>query len=114
MNIQIFGTKKCAETRKTERWFKERAIKFQLIDLADKGMSLGELRAVAPRVGGMEQLIDRGGKRYENKGLKFSAPTGTRIETALFEDPLLLRTPIVRNGGQAAVGYHPEIWQTWS
>jgi arsenate reductase-like glutaredoxin family protein len=114
MNIQIFGTKKCAETRKAERWFKERGIKFQRVDLAEKAMSLGELRSVAQRVGGIEQLIDRAGKRYENKGLKFSAPTGPRIETALFEDPLLLRTPIVRNGAQAAVGYHPEIWETWS
>jgi len=114
VNIQIFGTKKCPETRKTERWFKERGVKFQLVDLAEKGMSLGELRSVAPRVGGMEELIDRAGKRYENKGLKLKAPTGSRIETALFEDPLLLKTPIVRNGQQAAIGYHPEIWEAWS
>ena len=77
-------------------------------------MSLGELRSVAQRVGGMEALIDRAGKRYESKGLKFKAPTGPRIETTLFEDPLLLRTPIVRNGAQAAIGFQPEIWQTWS
>lgn len=115
MNIQIFGTKKCQDTRKAERWFKERAIKFQLVDLAEKEMSSGELRSVAARVGGMEQLIDRAGKRYENKGLKYSAPTGPRIETMLIEDPLLLKTPIVRNGAHnATIGYQPDIWATWT
>ncbi len=115
MNIQIFGTKKCQDTRKAERWFKERGIKFQAVDLAEKEMSSGELRSVAARVGGIEQLIDRTGKRYENKGLKYSAPTGPRIETMLIEDPLLLKTPIVRNGAQnATIGYQPDVWSTWS
>jgi arsenate reductase-like glutaredoxin family protein len=114
MNIQIFGTKKCADTRKAERWFKERGIKLQSIDLAQKGMSAGELRSVASRVGGMEALIDREGKRYIDKGLKYAAPTGARIEAMLLDDPLLLRTPIVRNGQQATVGYQPDVWSTWS
>lgn len=114
MNIQIFGTKKCAETRKAQRWFKERAIKFQFIDLAEKAMTAGELRSVAGRVGGTEAMIDRDGKRYESKNLKYMAPTGVRIETALLEDPLLLKTPIVRNGAVAAIGYQPDVWATWS
>ncbi len=114
MNIQIFGTKKCPETRKAERWFKERGIKFQAIDLTQKGMSAGELRNVAARVGGMEALLDREGKRYVDKGLKYAAPTGPRLEGLLLEDPLLLRTPIVRNGAQATVGYQPEVWSAWS
>jgi arsenate reductase (glutaredoxin) len=113
MNIQIFGTKKCADTRKAERWFKERGVKFQAIDLAQKGMSPGELRSVAARAGGMEALIDRDGKRYVDKGLKYAAPTGPRIEKILLDDPLLLRTPIVRNGSQATVGYQPDVWATW-
>jgi arsenate reductase len=113
MNVQIFGTKKCAETRKAERWFKERGVKFQAIDLAQKGMSPGELRSVAARVGGMEALIDRDGKRYADKGLKYSSPTGPRIEEKLLDDPLLLRTPIVRNGALATLGYQPEIWKDW-
>lgn len=113
MNIQIFGTKKCQDTRKAERWFKERSIKVQAIDLAQKGMSPGELRSVAARVGGMEKLIDREGKRYVDKGLKYAAPTGPRIEAILLDDPLLLRTPIVRNGQQATVGFQPEVWETW-
>lgn len=114
MNIQIFGTKKCPDTKKAERWFKERGIRFQAIDLGQKSMSPGELRSVAARVGGMEALIDRGGKRYLDKGLNYMAPTGPRIEAKLLEDPLLLRTPIVRNGPQATLGYQPEVWSQWT
>jgi arsenate reductase-like glutaredoxin family protein len=113
LNIQLFGTKKCADSRKAERFFTERGNKVHVVDLAQKGMSAGELRNVAGRVGGMEALIDRGGKRYIDKGLKYAAPTGPRIEKMLVEDPLLLRTPIVRCDGRATVGYAPEIWQTW-
>jgi arsenate reductase-like glutaredoxin family protein len=113
MNVQIFGTRKCADTRKAERWFKERGIPFQAVDLKEKGMSRGELQKVAARVGGMEALLDKEGKRYRDRGLLYSAPTGPRIETALFEDPLLLKTPVVRKGDQATIGYHPEVWETW-
>ena len=113
MNVQLFGTKKCADSRKAERFFKERGIKLHVIDLAQKGMAAGELRNVASRVGGIEALIDRDGKRYLERGLKYAAPTGPRIEQMLAEDPLLLRTPIVRSEGRATVGYVPEIWQTW-
>jgi arsenate reductase len=112
-NLQIFGTKKCAETRKAERWFKERRLNFQLIDLAQKGPSPGELKKIANAVGGVEKLIDREGKRYVEKGLKYAAPTGPRIEQALLDDPLLLRTPIVRAGDRATVGFVPEVWGTW-
>lgn len=94
--IQVFGTKKCAETRKAERWFKERGITIQSVDLKEKGMSPGE------------------GARYRDRGLKFAAPTGPRIETMLVEDPLLLCTPVVRSGREATVGYRPEVWATWS
>lgn len=111
--VQIFGTKKCADTRKTERFFKERGVPFQAVDLGQKGMSPGELRAVATRVGGMERLIDRDGKRYLDKGLKFAAPTGPRIEKLLTDDPLLLRTPIVRASVGATVGFVPETWEGW-
>jgi arsenate reductase-like glutaredoxin family protein len=113
VNVQLYGTKKCAETRKTERWFKERRVTLHVVDLAQKGMSPGELRNVAARVGGFEALIDREGKRYLDKGLKYAAPTGPRVEQALVDDPLLLRTPIVRCEGRATVGYQPDVWQTW-
>jgi arsenate reductase len=113
VNVQLFGTKKCAETRKAERFFKERGVKLHVVDLAQKGMALGELRNVAARVGGVEALIDRDGKRYVERGLKYSAPTGPRVEQALVDDPLLLRTPIARCEGRASVGYAPEVWQLW-
>jgi arsenate reductase-like glutaredoxin family protein len=112
-NLQIFGTKKCSETRKAERFFKERRVSFQLIDLAQKAPSPGELRKIANAVGGTEKLIDREGKRYVDRGLKYAAPTGPRIEAILLDDPLLLRTPIVRAGDRATVGYAAEVWQAW-
>src|SRR5215470_4552807 len=108
INIQLFGTKKCKETRSAERFFKERGVPAHVVDLAQKGMSAGELRNVAARVGGFEALIDREGKRYVDKGLKYAAPTGPRIEQILIADPLLLRTPIIREGHRATVGYSPE------
>lgn len=84
-----------------------------VIDLAEKGIAAGELRNVAARVGGIEALIDRAGKRYVDRGLKYAAPTGPRIEQALIDDPLLLRTPIVRHAKQATVGPRPEVWAEW-
>jgi arsenate reductase-like glutaredoxin family protein len=113
MNLQLFGTKKCPETRKAERFFRERGIRLHFIDLAQKGLSRGELRSVATRVGGAEKLIDREGRRYLEKGLKYAAPTGPRIEQILIDDSLLLKTPIVREGARATVGYAAEVWQAW-
>jgi arsenate reductase (glutaredoxin) len=111
--LQIFGTKKCSETRKAERFFKERGERFQAVDLAQKGLAPGELRAVASRAGGMEQLIDRAGRRYLDKGLKYAAPTGPRIEAMLLADPLLLRTPIVRCAAGVSVGFDETTLATW-
>ncbi len=110
--IQIFGTKKCADSRKAERWFKERGLKVQFIDLKQKGMSPGEFKSVAAKVG-IEALIDRDGTRYRDRGLKFAAPTGPRIEQLLCDDPLLLRTPVVRRGKDATVGFQPDTWESW-
>src|SRR4051812_2750681 len=101
-NVQIFGLKKCSDSRKAERWFKERRIPIQSIDLREKGMSPGELKSVAARVG-VENLIDRAGTRYRDKGLLHAAPTGPRIEQMLLDDPLLLKTPVVRWGKEATV-----------
>ena len=112
-NLQIFGTKKCPDSRKAERFFKERRISYQRIDLAQKGPSAGELRKMANAVGGMEKLIDRDGRRYVDRGLKYAAPTGPRIEMILLDDPLLLRTPIVRTGDRATVGYDDKTWLSW-
>jgi arsenate reductase len=111
--VQIFGTKKCPETRKAERWFKERGVKVQSIELSEKGLSPGELKSVALRVGGIEALVDRDGKRYAEKGLKHSAPTAARLEALLLEDPLLLKTPVVRKGTDATLGFSPDVWESW-
>jgi arsenate reductase (glutaredoxin) len=112
-NLQIFGTRKCPDTRKAERFFKERRVSYQLIDLAQKGPSAGELRKIANAVGGVEKLIDREGRRYVDRGLKYAAPTGPRIEQILLDDPLLLRTPIVRTGDRATAGWAEETWRRW-
>lgn len=110
MNIQIFGKAKCFETKKAERYFKERRIKFQSIDVAKYGMSKGEFQAVKAAVGGLEPLVDV--KSPDAAILSYLAYESDR-EEKLLENPKLFRTPIVRNGKQATVGYRPEIWQTW-
>ncbi len=109
MNIQIFGKSKCFDTKKAERWFKERRVRFQSIDLLRYGMSRGELTSVKNAVG-LEALIDE--KAPGAELLRYLAYDEDRLEK-LFEDPRLLRTPIVRNGKQATVGYCPEIWAEW-
>lgn len=109
MNIQIFGTKKCQDTRKAERFFKERALKYQFIDLAEKGLSKGELKSVMSSVP-LENLIDTNGKQYQKRNLKYLVHN---IEEELLSDPLLFKTPIVRNASKATVGYQPEVWNEW-
>ena len=112
MNIQIFGTKKSADTRKAERWFKERRIKAQMIDLFDKGISRGELRSVAQACGGLEGLID-GNCRDQDALALVQYIAAAQREDAVLEHPQVLRLPIVRNGKKAAVGYCPEIYAQW-
>ena len=113
MAIQIMGTRKCRDTRKAERFFKERKVPFHTVDLAEKGISPGELRNVAAAVGGLDLLLDREGKRYVEQGHKHASWSGTALEALLLRDPLLLRTPLVRNGAQATVGYAPDTWAAW-
>lgn len=109
MNIQIFGTSKCQHTRKAQRFFKERGIPFQYIDLAVKGLSKGELNSVRAVVG-IENLMDTQGQRYARRNLKYLTHDP---EEELLTDPLLFKTPIVRNGQKATVGYTPDIWKGW-
>ncbi len=111
MNIQIFGRRDCSDSRKAERYFKERRIPFQFIDLKMKGFSPKELESVARPIG-MENLLDRESKRFKEKGLAFMSPT--RVTQVLLDDPLLAKTPIVRNGSQATLGFQPEVWKTWA
>jgi arsenate reductase len=109
MNIQIFGTLKCQDTKKAQRYFKERRIPFQFVDITRKGLSKGELNSLKVSVG-MDRLVDREGKDYEEKNLKYLIHD---IEEELLKDSLLLRTPIVRNGRDATAGYQPDSWKTW-
>ena len=110
MNIQIFGKSKCFDTKKAERWFKERRIKFQSIDLGKVGISPGELKCVLNAVG-LEALID---PRHPDAALLHYLAYDADKAEKLLEDPRLLKTPIVRNGRQATVGCCPEIWETWT
>ena len=109
MNIQIFGKSKCFDTKKAERWFKERRIKFQSVDLLRYGMSRGELTSVKNAVG-LDALLDD--KAPGAEVLRYLAYDEDKLDK-LYEDPRLLRTPVVRNGRQATVGYCPEIWKDW-
>lgn len=112
MNIQIFGKSKCFDTKKAERYFKERRIKYQSIDLIRFGMSGKEFDSVLRAVGGIDQLIDWNGKSQEITNMKYMDDVRAK-EDRVFDDPALMKTPIVRNGKQATVGYCPEIWETW-
>lgn len=110
MNIQIFGASKSFDTKKAERWFKERRIKFQSVDVRKYGMSRGELTSVRQAVG-LEAMVDSRHPDYTL--LKYLASDQAKLDK-LFEDPTLLNVPIVRNGKQATVGYCPQIWESWS
>ena len=112
MKIQIFGTKKSADTRKAERYFKERGIKFQFVDLKEKGLSKGEFNSVKQAVGGIDKLIDENAKDKDTLALiKYIADEDK--EEKILENQQILVQPIVRNGRQATVGYQPEVWKKW-
>lgn len=111
MNIQIFGVKKCFDTQKAERYFKERKIKYQLIDLNQKALSKGELNNVKLSIG-INELINNKVKEYKTLNLDNIRSSEIK-EELLLNNPKLYNTPIVRNGKLATLGYKPEIWQTW-
>ncbi|MPN39491.1 hypothetical protein SDC9_187019 [bioreactor metagenome] len=112
MNIQIFGKPKCFDTKKAERYFKERNIKYQLIDLAQKGMSKGEFNSVKQAVGGYENLIDPNCKDKQLLAL-IKYLRAEDKEEKILENPKLIKTPVVRNGHKATVGYQPDVWKSW-
>ena len=109
MNIQIFGKSKCFDTKKAERWFKERRIKYQYIDLQKYGMSAGEFRSVLSAVG-LERLLDEKAPGAEE--VKYLAYASDK-EEKLLENQRLIRTPVDRNEKKATVGYAPETWSEW-
>ena len=109
MNVQIIGTKGCSETRKAERFFSERRIQFHFRDLNEKGLAKGELENIT-RVIPIEELIDRDGKQFKKRNMQYMI---FNIEEELLSDPLLLKTPIVRNGKEVTIGYQPDVWKKW-
>ena len=112
MNIQVFGTKKCNDTKKTQRFFKERGIKFQFIDMSEKEISKGELRSVSQAVGGLTALINEACKDQDALGLvKYIADEDK--EEMLLTHQQVIKIPVVRNGKQATVGYQPDVWKKW-
>ena len=113
MNIQIFGTKKCNETKKAERFFKERGIKYQFIDMKEKGMSKGEFTSVAQANGGLENMINWDGKNKDILALIKYIADEDKLEKIL-ENPQVIKTPVVRNGKQSTLGYQPDVWKGWN
>ncbi len=112
MNIQIFGTRKSSDTRKAERYFKERGIRFQFIDMKQKDLSRGEFQSVCQAVGGLDSMIDPKCKDKDLLALiKYISPEDKLKK--VMDNQTILRQPIVRNGKQATVGYQPNVWKNW-
>ena len=112
MNVQIFGTKKCNDTKKAERFFKERGIKYQIIDMKEKGMSKGEFNSVAQVNGGLENMINWESKDKDTLALIKYTADEDKLEKVL-ENPQVIKTPVVRNGRASTLGYQPDIWKGW-
>lgn len=112
MNIQIFGTKKSSDTRKAERFFKERGIKYQYVDMKEKGLSRGEFQSVMQAVGGLDAMIDPDCKDKDLLALIKYIAAEDKAQKVL-ENQTVLKQPVVRNGRQATVGYMPDVWKTW-
>ena len=113
MNIQIFGTKKCNETKKAERFFKERGIKYQFVDMKKKGMSKGEFNSVAQANGGLDHMINWEVKDQNLLALIKYIANEDKLEKVL-ETPQIIKTPVVRNGKQSTLGYQPDVWKKWN
>jgi arsenate reductase len=112
--IQIFGTAKCKVTREAQRFFADRSIKVQFVEIREKNLSKGELASVAKAVGGVRALYADDSARVKERGLQHLAPDDARITELLEGDALLLRTPVVRDGKEAAVGSAPKTWKVFA
>ena len=112
MNIQIFGTQKCNDTKKAERYFKERGIKYQFVDMKEKGMSKGEFTSVAEKNGGVDNMLNTDAKDKDALALIKNIADEDKLATIL-ENQQVIKTPIVRNGRQSTLGYQPEVWKAW-
>ncbi|MGO5052061.1 arsenate reductase family protein [Lachnospiraceae bacterium LCP25S3_G4] len=112
MNIQIFGTTKCFDTKKAQRYFKERRVKFQFIDLKEKGLSKGEYTSVKQSIGGLDCMLNLNCKDKETLVLIQHLADEDK-DGKVLENQQVLLTPIVRNGKKATVGYQPNVWKKW-
>lgn len=112
MNIQIFGTKKCNDTKKAERYFKERGIKYQFVDMKEKGMSKGEFTSVVEKNGGVDNMLNPDAKDKDALALIKNIADEDKLITIL-ENQQVIKTPIVRNGRQSTLGYQPDVWKGW-
>ena len=110
--VQIFGTKKNADTRKAQRFFAERRVRTHFVDLAQRAASVGELRRFVQKFG-TDALIDRSSKRFAELGLAHSHYGDDRWLEILAGEPLLLRQPLVRNGTQLTIGAAEATWKEW-
>nr|WP_330392164.1 arsenate reductase family protein [Acetitomaculum ruminis] len=108
----MFGTKKCNDTKKAERFFKERGIKYQFIDVKEKGMSKGEFTSVAQANGGIENMINPNAKDKDTLALIKYIADEDKLEKIL-ENQQVIKTPVVRNGKQSTLGYQPDVWKKW-
>jgi arsenate reductase len=112
MEVQIFGTKGCADTRKAQRFFSERRVKVHFVDLKERAASQGELKRFSQKFGA-DALVDRESKRFQALGLRQASYGEARWLQILEEEPLLLRTPLVRSGKHVSIGLDEEAWKRW-
>jgi arsenate reductase-like glutaredoxin family protein len=110
--IQVFGFTDCQDTRKAQRFFKERGVTVHFVDMKERPAARGELRRFEEKFGAAA-LIDREGARFKALGLRVAGDSPQRMLEKALTEPRLLRTPLVRLGGRVAIGHAPEAWQTW-
>ena len=113
MEVQIFGVKKSADTRKALRFFSERRIKTHFVDLNERAASLGELRRFAQKFG-VGALIDQNSARYQELGLKHARMSDETWLDKLADEPLMLKVPLVRRGNSFTVGLEEKVWKEWA
>jgi arsenate reductase-like glutaredoxin family protein len=112
LEVQVFGTKKCQATRKALRFFAERRVTTHFVDLQVRAASVGELRRFVQKFG-VSALVDREGKRFADLGLRSASLSDERWLDRLADDPLLLRTPLVRCQQRLTIGVSADTWKEW-
>ena len=112
MNVQIFGTNKSQDTKKALRFFKERGLKPQFVDLKERAMAPGELGRFVQKFG-LNAVVDTKGKAYERSGLEYLRVGDEEMTQKLMDDPALMVQPLLRSGNTLTVGWDEEAWRAW-